>query len=250
VSFLASAALIATMAAPGAPGAVSDRTEEPTRSWRELWPEWRDGLRVVAGSRVLLVLFAVGAVANVTEGMSAPLFVPFIEEVLEGGATEIGVWFATNGVGVLLGGAVVVTLARRVPPARLLGMGYVGVGLFCAARNVAPVALPAMVPGLPPASAMIVNPVVGALAVAVFAAHPTLLQQAVPDAYRGRVFGALGTTDAAAMLGGAALATALGDALGPLPFFHALAAAYVACGAVVLLVLPDLAPRVDHRPRR
>jgi predicted MFS family arabinose efflux permease len=173
--------------------------------------------------------------------MTAPLFVPFIEQVLHGGAPEIGLWFSANGLGVLAGGALVATFARRVSPVLLLGVGYAAVGVVVLARNVAPAVLPALVPGLPAAAAMVFNPVVGAVAAAVFAAHPTLLQRAAPDAYRGRVFGALGTTDAAAMLCGAALATALGDILGPLPFFHLLGLAYVVSGVAVLAALPSVA---------
>jgi MFS family permease len=239
-SFFLSAALIAGVAA--AAGAPPPRTEVAGRRLRgraELWAEWWDGLAVVATSRTLVVLFATGAAANLTEGMSAPLFVPFIEQVLHGGPAEIGLWFAANGAGVLVGAALVAAWGERVSPARLLGIGYAAVGVFCLARNVAPALLPPLVPGLSPAAAgILLTPLVGAVAAGVFAAHPTLLQRAAPDAYRGRVFGALGTTDAAAMLCGAALATALGDRLGPLPFYHVLGAAYVLSGIAVLVGLP------------
>jgi hypothetical protein len=48
------------------------------------------------------------------------------------------------------------------------------------------------------------------------------------------------------MLVGAALATALGDTIGPLPFFHGLGIAYVCSGAAVLVLLPRAMARVPE----
>ena len=133
--------------------------------------------------------------------------------------------------------------ARRWESGRLLGFGLADVGAFVLLRNLLPGVLASA--GAPRAAAIALNPAVGIGAAAATASLPTLVQTAVPDSHRGRVFGTLGTTNYALMLVGILLATGLGDRLGPLVFYQAVGIAYLAAGALVLLVGRQRATRSD-----
>jgi MFS family permease len=65
----------------------------------------------------------------------------------------------------------------------------------------------------------------------------TLLQASAEDHYRGRVFGALGTTQALLMLAGTLVGGALGDVVGIVPVLVVQGCAYVLAGLLVLVLL-------------
>ena len=65
----------------------------------------------------------------------------------------------------------------------------------------------------------------------------TLLQTGVADEYRGRVFGAYGTTQALTVLIGMGLASALGDLAGVVPLFNLVGGLYVLSGLVILAMV-------------
>jgi MFS-type transporter involved in bile tolerance (Atg22 family) len=68
----------------------------------------------------------------------------------------------------------------------------------------------------------------------------TLLQRAVPDAYRGRVLGAYATTGAALQITGIALASALGDVVGVPVALRAAAGIYLLAAVIALASLRGL----------
>jgi predicted MFS family arabinose efflux permease len=76
-------------------------------------------------------------------------------------------------------------------------------------------------------------PVVGA-----GAGSSTLLQTGVPDAYRGRVFGALNTTAALVGLAGVGLAGICGDVLGIVPMLSMAGGITLLAGVIALVILP------------
>jgi MFS family permease len=78
---------------------------------------------------------------------------------------------------------------------------------------------------------------VGVPAAGMLAGLQTLLQTSAKDHLRGRVFGALGTTQALLMLAGTLLGGALGDAVGIVPVLVVQGGAYVAAGILVLVLL-------------
>lgn len=80
---------------------------------------------------------------------------------------------------------------------------------------------------------------VGLASTAVFAGFQTLLQTSSTDSHRGRLFGALGTTQALSMLAGTLLGGALGDAVGIVLVLLVQAASYVAAGLLVLGLLAN-----------
>jgi MFS family permease len=62
----------------------------------------------------------------------------------------------------------------------------------------------------------------------------TLVQQVVPEGFRGRVFGALGVTGSLLSLAGAALGGALAEAVGTVPVLDFASVLVVLGGLVVL----------------
>jgi hypothetical protein len=70
-----------------------------------------------------------------------------------------------------------------------------------------------------------------------------MIQQAVRDAYRGRVFGQMGTTSSLLRLAGTLIAGALGGALGPTVLLTIQGGSYIAMGLLALAVLPGMLVR-------
>jgi MFS family permease len=70
-----------------------------------------------------------------------------------------------------------------------------------------------------------------------------LLQRAVRDEYRGRVFGIMGTTSALLQLAGTVIAGVLGGVLGPIVLLNIQGGSYVLMGLLALVVLPMVLPR-------
>jgi MFS family permease len=75
----------------------------------------------------------------------------------------------------------------------------------------------------------------------------TLLQTAVADAYRGRLFGALNTTGALSRLLGAVIAGVLGDRLGIIPILTMQGVGYILGGVMVLFMLSSRRVKAANR---
>jgi hypothetical protein len=119
-------------------------------------------------------------------------------------------------------------MARAGSPAGWLGWGLAATGAaLLAIFNV---------PRFPLALGLLV--LAGVATVAWFAGAQTILQTRVEDAYRGRVFGALGATTTLVALLGMAAGGLAGDGLGVVLPLNVAGAAFVGAGlvAVVLLV--------------
>lgn len=85
---------------------------------------------------------------------------------------------------------------------------------------------------------VVIIAIVGVPAVANTAGLTTMLQQSVEDAYRGRVFGVMGTLGSSLQLVGTLLAGLLGGVLGPLTLLNIQGGAYMLVGSLALLLLP------------
>ena len=233
-SYLVAALLISLISAPAAPDRAEETTPEGSgvaAAFLAVWREWAEGLRLVTKGRVILTLFLVGAVTGLGEGVFAALFPPFVRIALDGGALELGWLMSAQAVGGVLGGLVVGFAAARLSPPRLLGLGAVLFGLTDLAIFLYPSFVQSMAVGL----ALFV--LVGIPATGMLAGLQTLLQTSAEDRFRGRVFGALGTTQALLMLAGTLLGGALGDAIGVVPVLVVQGFAYVAAGILVLVLL-------------
>jgi MFS family permease len=236
-TYVVAAGLLSLVRASGAVTAAGDAAEEALRSWRRVWSEWRAGLVVVRRNRAVGVVFTVTALTAVGEGIFGVMFLVWVRELLEGGASELGWLHSAQAAGGLLGGVVGAYVGRRLVPERLFGVALLVFGVLDLALFNYPLLLDGVWLGL------VLMVLVGIPAVSSQAARATILQTHVADAFRGRVFGSLGTTAALLMLVGTGLAGATGDVLGPIALLNVQGGVYVAAGLFVLVALsPRRAP--------
>lgn len=193
--------------------------------------EWLDGLAVTLRSRRLRWALLVNALAAVAQGIFTVLFVLFVTRVLRGDGAEVGLLRGVQAIGGILGGLLVVGLASRLAPGRLLGASLlVFGGISLALWNG-----PHLTTATPLYAGLFVA--AGVPAVAMLTALTALVQTATPDAYLGRVFATfLGTFNGLQALG-MLLAGLLGDALGVVTVLNGQAATYLLAGMVALLAL-------------
>jgi MFS family permease len=184
----------------------------------------------------------------VAQGIFTVLFVLFVARVLGGDGADVGLLRGVQAIGGLVGGVLVVGLARRLAPGRLLGVsllvfaaidlaiwngpmvttsGWLYLGLFVAAG----------IPGI-----------------GVLTGLTALVQERAADAYLGRVFATyLGSFNGLMALG-MLLAGLLGDAVGVVAVLNGQAALYLLAGVIALATLgPRLRaggyPRAEKRAR-
>jgi MFS family permease len=209
--------------------------------------EWVDGLRVVAGDRELVWGLVVNGLAAVAQGIFTVLFVLFVTRVLGGDGADVGLLRGVQAIGGLLGGVVVVGLARRLEPGRLLGVSllvfavidlamwngslvttsqWLYLGLFVAAG----------IPGI-----------------GFLTGLTALVQERTEDAYLGRVFATYYGAFNGLMALGMLLAGLLGDTAGVVPVLNGQAGLYLLAGVVAVATLgrarPAGYPRTSKRER-
>jgi predicted MFS family arabinose efflux permease len=126
----------------------------------------------------------------------------------------------------ILGTLVVGTFAARLTPRALIGWTSLVAG--------GALALKYNVPSVP--LALSLAALSGMTSVASSVGVETLAQQSVRDEYRGRVFGALGSSCALLSLAGAMTGGALAEIVGVVPMLNVAAALIVVAGLVVLRV--------------
>ena len=232
-SFVIAAGLVALVridARPLRAGDADERSE--VGPFVAAWREWIAGLGLVRQVRSLAVLFLFIALTGLGEGALSTLFVPFVTTILGGDGQAYGAILAAQAVGGLLGYAAIGRVGQGISTRTLLGAGAIGLGaidflIFNAHRAypgiVAPIALMIVV-GLPGAG--------------IGVGYTTLLQTAVADAYRGRVFGSFMTVQALTVLIGAGLAGTLSGQLGIVSLLNIQCAVYLLGGLLVLALLP------------
>jgi MFS family permease len=209
--------------------------------------EWVDGLRMVAGDRELVWGLVVNGLAAVAQGIFTVLFVLFVTRVLGGDGADVGLLRGVQAIGGLLGGVVVVGLARRLEPGRLLGVSllvfavidlamwngslvttsqWLYLGLFVAAG----------IPGI-----------------GFLTGLTALVQERTEDAYLGRVFATYYGAFNGLMALGMLLAGLLGDTVGVVPVLNGQAGLYLLAGVVAVATLgrarPAGYPRTSKRER-
>jgi Na+/melibiose symporter-like transporter len=228
-SFLVAAGMIAAIAASTRP----DRTPPPdaaavTATGAVVWREWLAGLRLIRDNPVLRVVFGVFAVASLGEGVMQTAFWIYIDQALGGGTREAGWLLSAQAAGGLVGAVAIGAWAKTQPPVSLLGWGAIGVGLI----DLMIFNYPAFVSGI--WLGLVLMAVDGVAATAFGTGYTTALQAEAADAYRGRVFGALGATSALFMIGGAAIAGLAMERLGAVAVLTIDSLGYAAAGAFAL----------------
>ena len=233
-SFLCASALIALIAAPprqpGAPrsGLAAAEAGAIARVWRE----WIDGLRVIVHERTLAVLLLTFSFTALGEGVFGVLYPVFVNRVLHGVALLIGELMSAQAVGGLIGGLLVGLVGRRVMSRWVIGLCSVAFGLI----DLAIFNTPAFFPAISLEIGLFVA--VGVVGIGFITGMQSLVQTVSPDAYRGRVFGALGTTMGLLGLIGTVTAGTVTDRLGVVTVLNIQGAGYVVAGLLVIALLP------------
>jgi MFS family permease len=249
VSFLLGAALLGLVRRPS-PGPAPPRA--PSSAGGHSAPhglvgEWVDGLRVTLGDRRLRWGLVVNGLAAVAQGIFTVLFVLFVTRVLGGDGTEVGLLRGVQAIGGLLGGLVVVGLARRLEPGRLLAISL----LVFAAVDLAIWNGPALTTGEWLYLGLFVA--AGIPGIGVLTGLTALVQERTGDAYLGRVFATYYGSFNGLMALGMLLAGLLGDTVGVVPVLNGQAALYLLAGVVALATVgrarPGGYPRNSKRER-
>ncbi|MBW3633715.1 MAG: MFS transporter, partial [Chloroflexi bacterium] len=210
-SFAVSAVLIMAIRANARPE-ESNQQADGASAWGTMVGEWRAGLQLVGRDRALSAIFLAFGIGTVGEGTFAAGFTPLAIDVLEGCAAGKGILASAQAIGGLLAGALVARIALTRSPRVLFAGGLIGLGLAdLGMANAAALAPPGTGAMIAASGFMLLA---GVPVVAAFAAGHGLLQTLTADAYRGRVFGALGTVQGMATLVGLTLGAPAIDAIG------------------------------------
>jgi MFS family permease len=155
----------------------------------------------------------------------------YVDEALGGGSREAGWLMSAQAVGGLVGAVVIGAWAKHQSPVFLLGWGAVGLGLI----DLATFNYPAFIPGI--WLGLLLMAIVGVPATAFGTGYVASIQTETEDAYRGRVFGALGATSALFMIVGAVFAGLATARLGAVAVLTIDSLGYVAGGVFALRAL-------------
>ncbi len=243
-SFLAGALLVALIAVTSKSARAQETTpttgmEVELGALAGVWREWIDGLRVMGSERILMVLLSAFAIAALGEGVFGALFPVFVNQVLHGQAVQIGELMSAQAVGGLLGGLLVGWVGQRVLSRWVIGLGQVAFGIL----DLLIFNSPAVFPFFWLSFGLFIA--VGVPGLASSTGEQSLLQMQAPEAYRGRIFGALGTTMGLFMLIGTIIAATVTEQLGVVPLLNLQGSAYILVGLLLLTMLP---PRAKDAP--
>lgn len=235
ISYLISATMIALISLPTDQTGVPHPLTTPDSMGRAgVWQDWLGGLSTVKRDSRLTTLFIVNGIIMLAEGIINALFVAFVKDVLQGNGLEFGWLMTARGLGALIGGFIVGYVGKSMAPMRVTILGAVGIGvIYLTMFNVA--ALPL---------ALVLFAMSGVPGLAYGVGVQTLLQSGVADHYRGRIFGAFGTTNGLMLLGGAVLAGMLGDFLGVRPMLNVVAILYIVAGLVAVILMQSESEQV------
>jgi DHA3 family macrolide efflux protein-like MFS transporter len=197
-SFAVSAAAIATMTIPPV-----DPKPDKTKS-RVIWDQLVEGLLFIKHSSPLLHVMLTTAVATLGFGAIMVLGIIYLDNVLGIGAEGFGFLYAVQGLGVVIGGAMIGRLASNVRTNRIVGGCMVILGLAIIAFAVVPNYL----------LVLVAVAIIGLSIVVARAALATLTQSLVPDEKRGRVESAVTMVIGASTSASMALSGVLGDLIG------------------------------------
>jgi len=211
-SFAVSAATIAIMNIPPLnpkPGKTESRV---------IWNQLVEGLLFIKNSFSLRQVMITTGIATVGFGAIMVLGIVYLREELGIGAEGFGFLYAFQGLGVVIGGAIIGRFASNTHTNRVVGGCMAVLGLAIIAF--------AMAPSYP--LVLVAVAIVGLSIVAARAALATLTQRLVPDEKQGRVWSAVNMVIGASSSASMALSGLLGDLIG-------VQAVFIAAGAVTIL---------------
>lgn len=208
-------------------------------TWRSMGQEWRSGLRVVRQRPVILTLMAVLSITSLGGTLIDPFYMPFLISIIHADAETIGRLSALGGLGAVLGSAAASWLGSRASTRALIGLGTLLVGLLMLRIYT--------LTTLPPLYVLV--PLLGIPMIVSNVALSTMIQRATPEAFRGRVYGTLGTTNAFVGVLATAAAGVIGPIIGIVPMLVTAASLTLLGGCVALAFLPSEADEADPHPQ-
>jgi MFS family permease len=261
-TFFVSAAAILIMTVPR----TTKGRQAPEATGKELtavWTEMREGAVYLFGSRIMVGVLLCLAVVQLGVGAMNVAWVPFMQGTFGLGPEGLGAVDAAQGVGMVLGGAVLGLVAARFRKRDLAGWSIVFIGAMIALIGLSPsFSLVTLIPGLGVEGAMAEMTVgqrllhmplmllaysllLGIALVPAQSALMTMMQLAVPDLKRGRVGSALNALTTAAGLISMVAATAVMDTV-ELRFIYVVSGLIIAgAGLVGLAVLQEPEPELQ-----
>lgn len=233
-TYLAAAALVAGIRTSGAvetPDTSAAESSDAAARIRRFSHEWVSGLRFAGSRRGLQAVFLFTFIAMLGEGVMGTLFAPFVRDVLDGTSKDFGFIASVQAIGGIAGGVVAAGLGQRVSPAAMFGFGALLFGFIDLVMFLYPLI---WVEIWPAAVCMILVGVPGAVTMT---GYNTLLQRDTDDAYRGRVFGALGVVQGVGVIIGTVVAGLLGQSFGIIPIIAFQGIGGMVAGLAVLVLL-------------
>lgn len=232
-SFLLAGGMVAFITTPARPDRERAVTYDAggAGAWALIWREWADGMRLVKRDRILAGAFSVIAVAAFADAIVGPLWVVFVYEILRQGAAVYGWLSPAQAIGGLAGSFLLARAGSRLGLSRLIALSAVVIGVV----ELVMFNFPSLL------LTLTLFPVAGAAVVGLYTGLQTLLQTGVEDRYRGRIFGAYGTTTALLTLVGMGLGGVLGDIVAVPLLLNLAGSLYILSGVVARIVLRDAA---------
>jgi predicted MFS family arabinose efflux permease len=205
-------------------GLVQLEPREPAARRLSVRGEWLDGLELVRCDRAVALLFAVLGLMTFGGTMIDPLYVAWVRDVLHRGPEVYGLLLATHSSAGIAGTLAVGRYRARVTPTLLMGWASIVAGAVLAVKFDVPVV----------AVTFALSVIGGATSVASAIGVETLVQSSVADAYRGRVFAALGASGAFFSLAGAVVGGVGARIFGVVAMLNVSAALIVVSGLFVV----------------
>jgi MFS family permease len=200
--------------------------DEARTAFAHLWSELVDGVVLVRRERSLALVFVVLGLMTFGGTMLDPAFPAWVRDVL-GQGPAVYAWLMTaHAMAGIVGSLVVGSIGHRVTPRQLMGWGSLIAGVALLVRFNVPVL----------AVAFALSALSGVTSVASSVGVDTLVQQVVPDRYRGRVLGSLGASGALLSLLGAMTSGVIAGTIGIVATLDIASALVALAGAVVLVV--------------
>jgi MFS family permease len=192
-------------------------------------------MRLVKKEQLVSAIFVIVGIAMIGEGIIDVLFAPYFERILHGTPLVMGWLMSAQAIGGILGSFAVPRLSKIISPGRLMaacGLTFGSLIIVLATFPFLPVLLPVIA-------------IAGAGAIGFFIPMMTMLQSNVANEYQGRIFGALSTIEAIAMLIGMGLASGLGDHIGIVPLLLIDAACNILAALLAFVLI-----RVSIQPQQ
>lgn len=231
VVYLAALVIAAVVLLPRFPGARRVAARQAV-AWLAGLREFRGELRFTGLTLVL---------CSLSQGMFLVLFVVFVTGPLGGGEAEVGLLRGIQAIGGLLAGAAIASVARRVAPGTMLGLGALSLGLL----SVATWNMPAVT--LSDTVYIVLFAAAGGPAVLFTSGLLTILQTAGSPERSGRIVATAMAGMAAFQVAGMLLAGTLVDVWSLTALLDVQAALTITAGAATLLN-PNCRRPVGTRP--